>query len=102
MKGPEMTTRQIQLMIEEQCTGLPELTKVKEEVKSLENGINGGERVEGNVVIVGAGITGLVAAMLLEDIGVNVTILEASSRPGGRVQTYRKDDWFVEFGAMRI
>ncbi|XP_030633970.1 L-amino-acid oxidase-like [Chanos chanos] len=57
-----------------------------------------------HVAIVGAGIAGLTAAKLLEDAGHQVTIIEASNRIGGRVETYRNHDehWYAEFGAMRI
>lgn len=40
--------------------------------------------------VVGAGIAGLVAARLLEDIGYDVTIFEARGRVGGRIHTIRK------------
>lgn len=43
------------------------------------------ERTE--VVIVGAGLTGLTTAYRLSAAGVDVLVLEASPRPGGRVQT---------------
>lgn len=39
------------------------------------------------VVVIGAGITGLTAAFRLIRIGLDVTVLEASSRIGGRIRT---------------
>jgi protoporphyrinogen oxidase len=39
------------------------------------------------VHIIGAGISGLVAAMVLEKQGIAPVIIEASDRPGGRVKT---------------
>ncbi|KAK9946838.1 hypothetical protein M0R45_012281 [Rubus argutus] len=46
---------------------------------------DGAER--GNVVIVGAGLAGLVAARQLVFLGFKVVVLEGRSRPGGRVKT---------------
>ncbi len=41
------------------------------------------------VVVLGAGLAGLAAADALKGAGYRVTMLEASDRIGGRVQTYR-------------
>ncbi|WP_405616737.1 FAD-dependent oxidoreductase [Streptomyces sp. NBC_00076] len=42
------------------------------------------------ILIIGAGITGLVTGRLLKDAGRDVTILEANaSRVGGRIKTFR-------------
>lgn len=50
----------------------------------------------GSVVVLGAGIAGLVAARELEQRGVDVTVLEARHRVGGRVWTLRGGDSFTD------
>ena len=45
------------------------------------------ESLSGSVVIIGAGLSGLAAAMLLEERGLDVTVVEARNRLGGRVFT---------------
>ncbi|XP_049643525.1 L-amino-acid oxidase [Suncus etruscus] len=56
------------------------------------------------VIVVGAGLAGLVTAKMLGDAGHKVTLLEADSRIGGRILTYRdpKTGWIGELGAMRM
>src|SRR5260221_11462431 len=57
------------------------------------------------VLILGAGLAGMVAGYELSQRGHNVTILEARMRPGGRVHTLREpfsDGLYAEAGAARI
>jgi monoamine oxidase len=57
------------------------------------------------VLVLGAGMAGLVAAYELSKLGHEVTVLEARARPGGRVHTLREpfsDGLFAEAGAARI
>ncbi|MFH8972990.1 flavin monoamine oxidase family protein [Streptomyces sp. NPDC017890] len=59
-----------------------------------------------DLVILGAGVAGLVAAYELESIGYRVTVLEGSERIGGRIHTHRfgtaSDAPYAELGAIRI
>ncbi|MAF84117.1 MAG: FAD-dependent oxidoreductase [Gammaproteobacteria bacterium] len=55
-----------------------------------------------DVIILGAGLSGLYSAMLLEEQGFNVTLLEASDHVGGRVQTRTLDGVRHELGASDI
>lgn len=57
-----------------------------------------------HIVIVGAGMAGLTAGLLLKDAGHEVTILEGQNRIGGRILTYRgfAGNMYGEFGAMRF
>ena len=57
------------------------------------------------VVIVGAGLAGLRAADLLHKAGMPVVVLEAQTRPGGRVRTIREpfdDGLHAEAGPIRF
>jgi monoamine oxidase len=51
-----------------------------------------------SVLILGAGIAGMVAAMELHRAGYKVTILEYNDRTGGRTWTIRGGDRFTELG----
>lgn len=44
---------------------------------------------QSGIVVVGAGLSGLTAAFELRRVGLDVVVLEAESRPGGRVRTLR-------------
>lgn len=67
-------------------------------------------RLEGSgapkrVIIIGAGLAGLSAAYELTQAGHDVTVLEARTRPGGRVHTLRDpfaDGLYAEAGATRV
>ena len=51
-------------------------------------------------IIVGAGLSGLVAAHTLQDSGVRVTVLEKEEKVGGRMRTDLVDDGVFDHGAQ--
>src|SRR5205085_4169802 len=64
-------------------------------------GASKGEPV--NIIVVGAGLSGLVSGMKLHEAGHDVVVLEARNRVGGRVLTVRDgftDGQYADVGAM--
>ncbi|NKY86289.1 phytoene desaturase family protein [Nocardia veterana] len=51
------------------------------------------------IVVVGAGLSGLAAALHLVGAGRTVTLLERADHPGGRVGRYRGPDYEIDSGA---
>jgi monoamine oxidase len=54
-----------------------------------------------SVLILGAGLAGMTAALELRAAGYKVQVLEFNSRPGGRNWTLRGGDSFVELGGFK-
>ena len=50
---------------------------------------NGLPTTDSDVIVIGAGLSGLQAARLLESEGLSVTVLESRNRVGGRILSYR-------------
>ena len=50
------------------------------------------------VIVIGAGLAGLSAALTLENEGIDVTVLESSDRPGGRVTSDEIDGFICDRG----
>jgi renalase len=51
-------------------------------------------------VVVGAGLSGLVAARTLQDAGIDVTVLEKEEKVGGRMRTDRIEEGIFDHGAQ--
>ncbi len=55
-----------------------------------------------DVLVLGAGLSGLQSALLLEELGYSVILLEGRNRIGGKVLTHKMQEGFVELGGQTI
>ena len=55
-----------------------------------------------DVLVIGAGVAGLHAAMLMEDMGLTVKVIEAADRVGGRVNTLYDVESRPDAGAQEV
>jgi monoamine oxidase len=83
---------------------------IQQYLKYIDQGIPPTDKPK-DVLIIGAGMAGMVAAGMLKQAGHNVTIIESNTRVGGRIKTFRNskdkkyfedDNVYGEAGAMRI
>lgn len=55
-----------------------------------------------DVIVIGAGLSGLNTALILSEFGLNPIVLEAGTRVGGRMQTIATTDGPLDVGASQI
>lgn len=60
------------------------------------------EKRREKIIVIGAGISGLIAAQKLQSFGFEVLILESRDRVGGRIATFRKGNYISDLGAMVV
>jgi monoamine oxidase len=59
------------------------------------------DTISTETLVIGAGYSGLAAALRLHELGIDVTVLEASDRIGGRIWTEHRDGrWAVDHGGQ--
>jgi monoamine oxidase len=76
----------------------------EETLRVVGDGLDGRPGARKRIVVLGAGLAGLVAAYELKHQGHEIIVLEAQNRVGGRVLTCREcaPGLYAEFGAMWI
>jgi monoamine oxidase len=57
---------------------------------------------QNSILVIGAGMAGLTAACSLAEAGRSITLVEASTRVGGRIHTIREGNEIIELGAEFI
>ena len=68
------------------------------EMPASQTGSLGPESNTKKVIVVGAGISGLRAAAVLQRHGIEVIVLEGRDRIGGRIHTYRTEKGVRDIG----
>jgi phytoene dehydrogenase-like protein len=54
--------------------------------------------LDSDVIVIGAGLTGLACALRLQQAGINAKIIEASEQVGGRIATDERDGFLLDRG----
>jgi len=79
-----------------------QIRSIEEYRKAIDRAIEPAPAKSPSIAILGAGISGLIACYELARKGYRVTLVEASSRIGGRILTSRYQGAHAELGAMRV
>ncbi|WP_255574136.1 flavin monoamine oxidase family protein [Halobacillus sp. Nhm2S1] len=82
-----------------------ELSYPKDMLSIIQDGLPALDGPPKKVVIIGAGMAGLVSASLLKQAGHTVKIIEGNDRVGGRIYTLREpfsEGQYLDVGAMRF
>jgi len=55
-----------------------------------------------DVIVIGGGLSGLVAAHRLEQLNIDYTLIELKRRLGGSIGTHQRDGWTMDTGAFAL